>query len=91
MPTYTHHNGNVFEFDRMPNEWERLQILNGFRQKEWDENGDCDLAFCALEFMTESGELCEQVKKLVREINGMKGNRTSLDKIKEEVGDVVIS
>lgn len=61
------------------------------RRIEWDEGGKLDLTYHALEFLTESGELGEQVKKHIRSSNGLKGNTTDITKIKEEVGDVVIT
>ena len=63
---------------------EELRSKNIKRQFEWDTNQAFFLSYHALEFMTESGELGEQVKKLYREIVGAKGNRTDLKKIKEE-------
>ena len=71
--------------------FKQLEQLNVSRQAEWDAQGKIDLSFKALEFLTEGGELGEQVKKLIRELNGLKGNRTDLTKIREEVGDVVIT
>lgn len=69
----------------------RLMVSNIDRQKEWNTDHAVDLSYDALEFMTEAGELGEQVKKLIRENRGLKGNRTDLTKIKEEVGDVMIT
>lgn len=69
----------------------KLSELCDARQIEWDENGDFDLCYNALEFVTESGELGEQCKKLVRQQKKLKGNVTDIDKIKEEIGDVIIS
>lgn len=72
--------------------FEQLALANAARQRnEWDSDGKIDLTYDALEFLTESGELGEQVKKLIRQTNGLAGNKTDLQKIKEEVGDVMIT
>ena len=70
------------------NFFDRLKSLNSKRQIEWDSNGDLDLCYKTLEFMTESGELGEQCKKLIRQTKGLKGNTTDITKIKQEIGDV---
>lgn len=69
---------------------DRLKFGNASRQAEWDSGSNFDLSYHALELMTESGELCEQVKKLYREMLGAKGNKTDLQSIKDEIGDVMI-
>lgn len=68
-----------------------LKELNIKRQAEWDSEDKLDLSFRALEFMTECGELGEKVKKLIREKRGLKGNKTDLNDIREEVGDAIIT
>lgn len=69
---------------------ETLRSKNAERQAEWDSGSNFDLSYHALELMTEAGELCEQVKKLYREMLGAKGNKTDLQAIKDEIGDVMI-
>lgn len=71
--------------------FEKLKQLNKLRQAEWDSENKIDLAFRGLEFMAECGELAEQVKKFIRQNNGLKGNTTDLSKIRDEVGDAVIT
>ena len=73
------------------NVFEKLKELNILRQQEWDSEKQIDLSFRGLEFLTECGELGEQVKKLIRETKGLTGNKTDLTKIKEEVGDAIIT
>lgn len=75
----------------MPNIFKQLKILNKERQAEWDADNKLDLSFRGLEFLTECGELGEQVKKLIRDKNGLTGNKTDLTKIKEEIGDAIIT
>lgn len=69
----------------------QLQTKCNDRQLEWDSENKIDLTFRALEFITESGELAEQVKKLIRSNKGLTGNKTDLTKIKDEIGDVIIT
>jgi len=70
----------------------QLRLANIARQtNEWDSDGKIDLSYDALEFLTEAGELGEQVKKLIRQMEGLAGNRTDMVKIEEEVGDVMIT
>lgn len=76
---------------KQENFFKKLIDLINTRRVEWDECGKLDLTYHALEFLTESGELGEQVKKHIRTSNGLKGNTTDITKIKEEVGDVVIT
>ena len=49
------------------------------------------LDFKALEFVCEAGELGNEIKKLIRVKNGNKGSLTSIQKIQDEVGDVLIT
>jgi NTP pyrophosphatase (non-canonical NTP hydrolase) len=39
----------------------------------------------------EAGEACNEIKKLERERLGLVGSRTTLDKVAEELADVIIS
>ncbi|MEL6509025.1 MAG: MazG-like family protein [Pseudomonadota bacterium] len=68
-----------------------LAVANTQRQIEWGGNEKADLAFRALEFAGESGELCEAVKKFLRKQRGIEGNTLSLEAIEDEMGDVIIT
>lgn len=70
--------------------FKKLRQRNFSRQAEWDSKSEFDLSYHALELMTETGELCEQVKKLYRSQLGAKGNTTDIQAIKDEIGDVMI-
>ena len=69
---------------------EKLRQANLARNKEWDPNGKIDLLFRGVEFAGESGEVCNEIKKIVRQRLGLRGSRTTLDKLAEELADTVI-
>ena len=64
------------------------------REKEWPLNGMNHLAkilFRSNELGGEAGELQNQVKKYVRHLANMRGPDDDMEKISEEIGDVIIS
>lgn len=61
------------------------------RQAEWDPKSQLPLSFRGLEFAGEAGELCNVLKKLERERLGIKGSRATVDDLKEELADSIIS
>jgi NTP pyrophosphatase (non-canonical NTP hydrolase) len=61
------------------------------RSKEWKSpEGYVGLLYSSNEMAGEVGEFCNEVKKLVREGFDMPGSRTTLQKLKDELADVVI-
>lgn len=60
------------------------------RQEEWDPSSKLSLTFFATELAGEVGEACNCVKKLERERLGLKGSRSSLEALGEELSDVVM-
>jgi NTP pyrophosphatase (non-canonical NTP hydrolase) len=69
---------------------DRLAIANRMRNKLWDPNGVLDEAFHAVELAGETGELCNIIKKRLRERLGLKGSRASTGQLIGEIGDVLI-
>lgn len=73
---------------------EQLRIKNQERQKEWDpENrisGVVGKLFRSNEFAGEVGEAANEVKKLAREEMGIRGSRTTVEKLGTELADVII-
>lgn len=69
---------------------ERLRQVNAARYREWMGSEEEDALFLATEFGGEAGEVLNVVKKLVRETRGLRGSRTSIDKLSDEIADCVI-
>jgi NTP pyrophosphatase (non-canonical NTP hydrolase) len=67
-----------------------LRAANAARQAEWDPEGKITPEFRGLELAGEVGELCNILKKLVRERLGLRGSRTTKEKLAEELADVVM-
>ena len=81
--------------DKPPFVFSTLRDANLKRSVEWcgEEPTESDLLFCSNELAGEVGELCNVVKKIERANNGMHGGITTqeaVEKIKDEVADVVI-
>lgn len=75
-------------------DFETLEKVCWKREKEWPLNdmGDSErLLFRATELGGESGEVLNQVKKYIRHLKGMRGPDDDIEKIQEEIGDVIIS
>ena len=70
-----------------------LHEANAERAIEWETGASYpfDLAFFGLELAGEAGELCNKLKKHIREQKGARGSRTSLGEIKGEMADTIIS
>lgn len=68
-----------------------LREANRTRQKEWPGSEQADLAFRALEFADEAGEVSGAVKKLLRAQRGIGGTEKTLDDVADEMGDALIS
>jgi NTP pyrophosphatase (non-canonical NTP hydrolase) len=67
-----------------------LRSANLARHREWAGAVEIPATFRSTELAGEVGEACNIVKKLERERLGIAGSRTSLDKLAEELADVVI-
>lgn len=68
-----------------------LREANVQRQIEWPGDDKTDLAFRAIEVFGEAGELAEAVKKFRRYELGIAGSTSSIQDIKDEMGDVLIA
>lgn len=67
-----------------------LREANITRQKEWDTDNRISLSYRGNELAGEVGEACNLIKKLERERLGIRGSRTTVDELAEELADVVI-
>lgn len=67
-----------------------LRQANIYRQLEWDPGAEINALYRATEMAGECGEACNEVKKLVREQMGIKGSRTTKQRLAHELADVVI-
>lgn len=68
----------------------KLRLANYKRSLEWTNGERVSLSFRGNELAGETGEACNELKKLDRERMGWAGSRTTIQKIKEELADVVI-
>lgn len=68
-----------------------LRIANERRDKEWDPEHKLSLSYKSNEMAGECGEACNEVKKLERELLGIKGSTTTLQKAADELADVIIT
>jgi len=67
-----------------------LREVNETRNQIWANGTKCDPLFHAVELGGEVGELLNEVKKLHRETAGWRGSTTTIEKLSEEIGDVLI-
>lgn len=72
----------------------RLREANNKRQELWDPervlSGTVGALFRSNEMAGEAGEAANEVKKLVRQAMGIKGSRTTIEKLSDELSDVII-
>lgn len=68
-----------------------LRAANVARDKLWDPEGKLTALFRSTEFGEEAGEVQGVIKKLEREAMGLKGSRKTIDDLKHEVGDALIT
>lgn len=61
------------------------------RQQEWTGDKVVSMEFRLIEFVGEVGELCNKIKKWLREAMGAVGTRTTLEEIADEMGDAQIT
>lgn len=74
-----------------PLSFEMLREANIARQLEWPGNEKCDLAFRAIEFSEEAGEVAGAIKKYLRGQRGIAGSKMTIGDIADEMGDVLVS
>jgi len=67
-----------------------LRAANEARQLEWDPANQITLSYRGCELGGEAGEALNEIKKLERERMGMVGSRSTIEKLAEELADVVI-
>ena len=67
-----------------------LRKANADRQKLWDPNKLATPLFRATELGGEAGEALNEVKKLEREKMGFRGSRTTIEKLGDELADIII-
>ena len=68
-----------------------LRYANRERHREWPGSETIDLSFRTIEFGEEAGEVLGAVKKYTRSLRGIKGSKCSLEDIKDEMGDVLVT
>lgn len=64
--------------------------VNSARWQAWAQGREPDPLFMAVELGGEAGEVLNEVKKLVREERGWVGSRTTVQKLADELADVMI-
>jgi NTP pyrophosphatase (non-canonical NTP hydrolase) len=69
----------------------KLRCANVQRNQQWTGGVAAGLSFRGLELGGEVGEALNVAKKLERERLGWRGSRSTLDKLAEELADVIIS
>ena len=67
-----------------------FQEANRKRNAEWDPEGKLTLEFFGCELAGEVGETCNIIKKLTRERLGLRGSRSSILELRDELHDVII-
>lgn len=67
-----------------------LRKANIKRDKFWDPENRMTVAYRGLEMAGEAGEACNVIKKIERELLGLKGTRASIINLADELADVVI-
>lgn len=67
-----------------------LRDANIARQAEWDRDSQISLSYRGNELAGETGEACNEIKKIERERLGIRGSRTTREKLAEELADVII-
>lgn len=71
-------------------DFEQLREANIERNKLWDKGKKLDAQFFALGAAGEIGEVCNKVKKLVRQELGVPGSTTTVEATGTEIGDAVV-
>ncbi len=68
----------------------QLRAAQHARQKQWDPGVKLDLAYFGNAVAGEMGEACNIIKKLERQRHGLPGSRSTVDKLADELADVII-
>ncbi|MGG9998708.1 MazG-like family protein [Pseudovibrio ascidiaceicola] len=71
--------------------FQTLRNANTDRQREWPGNEKIDIAFRAIEVAGEFGEVCEAVKKYLRESRAIAGSTATISDIANEMADAIIA
>lgn len=69
---------------------EGLQTASFKRNLKWDPQGKLTGLFFSTELAGEVGEACNIVKKIEREILGLRGSHASVEDLAHELADVLI-
>lgn len=72
------------------NAFETLRNASLMRQTYWDRDHKISLEYRGLELGGEAGEAQNKLKKLVREALKLRGSRSSVAEVAEELADVII-
>lgn len=84
-------NGRVPAISAAPTDnFVALREANQARQAEWETGNQIDLSYRGDELGGECGEAQNEIKKLERERLGIRGSRSSDEKLGEELADVII-
>lgn len=70
--------------------FDTLRTANQKRQNEWDKDNQISLSYRGNELAGEVGEACNIIKKLERERLGIRGSRSTIEALAEELADVII-
>lgn len=68
----------------------QLRKASAARQREWDQEGVITPSYRGNELAGEVGEACNIIKKLERQRLGIRGSRSSVGYLSEELADVII-
>lgn len=71
-------------------EYSTLRAANAARQLEWDAGNQITAAYRGNELAGEVGEACNVIKKLERQRMGIRGSRSSVAELADELADVLI-
>lgn len=67
-----------------------LRQANIARDIEWGKGQNFSLSYRGNELAGETGEACNELKKLEREQMGLVGSRSTIEKAADELADVII-
>lgn len=68
-----------------------LRLANRLRQTEWDVANKITVEYSAIEFVGEVGELLNAIKKMIREKLELRGSRSNIGEVEDEMADVLIT
>lgn len=70
--------------------FEDLRVANQKRHQQWAGGRELPLSFRGVELAGETGEACNEIKKIERTRLNLVGGKTDLSGLKEELADVII-